>query len=305
MTRYLISRLLQALASLIAMSMLIFVLSRLTGDPAVVLMPDIASPADRQAFRVEMGYDKPSYMQYLVWVWKVMHGDLGMSLAHHLSVAEILSQRISASLELAAAGFAFSLAIGIPIGIYAAAYHNSKFDLVARLFAIFGQAIPGFWLGLILIMIFGVWLQILPAGGRTDVTSVILPAITIGWVTAAGTMRLTRSSMLEVLNTDYVKLARIKGVSETAILWKHALKNAAPVIMTYAGLILFLLLTGTIVTETVFAWPGVGSLMLDAVMQRDFPVVQGAVLFITAIYLLGNLGIDVCYALLNPRVRYS
>ena len=306
MGHYILGRVVQAVVSLLVMSMIIFTLSRLPNDAEYMLLPDDTPPTHRDKVIKELGLDKPLVVQYWIWLWNAAQGDFGNSTSRPaLKVTEIVSQKIPATLKLAGAGYIVSLGLGIPIGIYAAASRGKPIDLVARLFAVLGQAIPGFWLGILLIMTFGVWWPVLPAGGAGGLKHMILPAITIGWVTTAGVMRLTRSSMLEVLDSEYVKLARIKGVSQQSVLWKHALKNAALPVVTYAGLILILFITGVVITETIFAWPGLGRMIFQAVISRDFPVMQGGVLFITAVYLLGNLIIDIIYAFLNPRIRYG
>ena len=306
MGHYILGRALQAVASLFVMSIIIFVLSRLPDDAAFVLLPDDAQPGQLDQITKELGLDKPLVVQYGIWLWNVFQGDLGNSTSRPaLKVTEVVAQKIPNTFKLAGAGYIISLGIGIPIGIYAAAWRGKPFDLASRLFAVLGQAIPGFWLGILLIMTFGVWWPVLPAGGAGGLKHMILPAITIGWVTTAGVMRLTRSSMLEVLDSEYVKLARIKGVSERSVMWKHGLKNAALPVVTYAGLILILFVTGIVITETIFAWPGLGRMMFQAVISRDFPVMQGGVLFITSVYLFGNLLVDIFYAFLNPRIRYA
>ena len=306
MGHYILGRALQAVASLFVMSIIIFVLSRLPDDAAFVLLPDDAQPGQLDQITKELGLDKPLVVQYGIWLWNVFQGDLGNSTSRPaLKVTEVVAQKIPNTFKLAGAGYIISLGIGIPIGIYAAAWRGKPFDLASRLFAVLGQAIPGFWLGILLIMTFGVWWPVLPAGGAGGFKHMILPAITIGWVTTAGVMRLTRSSMLEVLDSEYVKLARIKGVSERSVMWKHGLKNAALPVVTYAGLILILFVTGIVITETIFAWPGLGRMMFQAVISRDFPVMQGGVLFITSVYLFGNLLVDIFYAFLNPRIRYA
>ena len=305
MTRYILSRVLQTIASLLAMSLIVFFLARLSGDPINVILAEDASTAHRAEVRKALHLDDPLYVQYGVWLWGAVRGDLGESHTRGAAVTEMLGQRIPATLQLAGASFLVSLVIGLPIGIYAAAWRGSPFDILARLFAVLGQAVPPFWLGLILMLVFGVWLQILPVAGKSGFTSIIMPAVTLGWLATAGIMRLTRSSMLETLDTEYVKLARIKGVGEGRVLWKHALKNAGLPVLTYTGLVFFFLVSGTIIVETVFAWPGVGQLTFQATVRRDFNVVQGAVLFITAVYLVGNLFLDIAYAYLNPRIRYG
>lgn len=206
---------------------------------------------------------------------------------------------------LAGAGFFLAIAIGLPLGVLSAAYRGRATDVSARVFAILGQSMPSFWLGIMLLMLFPVRLGGLPAGGNSGWTSIILPAITLGWFSTASLLRLTRSTMMETLSSDYVKLARIKGLSERKVIWKHAFKNAALPVLTLASLLLFGLVTGTIIAETVFAWPGMGSLVLSVVVNRDFVVVQALVLVISAMYIFGNLTVDILYAFLNPRIRYA
>lgn len=291
--------------SLFIMSLVVFALSRMTGNLALVLLPETATPAERQAFTIEEGLNRPLVVQYFIWTGNALHGNLGNSVEGGIPVTTELADAIPNSAELALAGFVVSLLIGIPGGIYAAFRHGTGFDHFSRLFATIGLAVPSFWLGIMLIMVFAVRFHVLPAGGKQGPASIVLPALTLGLVTGAGVLRITRSSMLEVLDKDYIKIARIKGVSETAVLWSHALKNAAPVVMTYGGLVLFTLLTGTIVVEEVFAWPGVGTLLFNSVSLRDFPTVQAGVLLVTLVYLIGNFLVDVGYAVLNPRVHFS
>lgn len=306
MIRFILKRLVQAAISLFAMSLFIFLLVRLTGDPGKVLLPLDATPDQFAYLSQQLGLDKPLPEQYVIWIGKMLRGDFGESATRHVPVSQLLEERVPNTISLAAAGFSITLLFGLTLGVYAAARKDGKTDLAARIFGILGQSVPIFWLGLILIMIFAVQLRILPAGGKTDgLASFVLPAITIGWFTTAGLMRVTRSAMLEVLSSDYVKLARIKGVRPSTILWTHALKNAALPVLTYAGLILFGLVTGSIVTETVFAWPGLGTLVVAAVVNRDFNVVQVVVVLISAVYIFGNLAIDVLYAFLNPRIRFG
>ncbi len=287
------------------MSLFIFLLVRLTGDPADVLLPLDAGPDRYQQFYHEYGLDKPLPQQYAIWMGKLLTGDFGVSAARRVPVSQLIMERFPLTLQLAAAGFLVTVLFGLPLGIYSAAWKDGPLDNAARVFAAIGQAVPIFWLGIILILIFSVQLGWLPAGGRGGLESLILPAVTMGWFTTAGLLRVTRSAMLEVLSSDYVKLARIKGVSETKVLWKHALKNAALPIITFGSLIFFTFITGTIVTETVFAWPGLGTLVVQAVLNRDYAVVQVVVLFISAAYLLGNFVVDVLYFYINPRLRFS
>lgn len=306
MIRFILKRLAQGLVSLFAMSLFIFLLVRLTGDPGKVLLPLDATPDQFAYLSQQLGLDKPLPEQYVIWIGKMLRGDFGESAARHVPVAQLLAERVPNTLALAGAGFSVTLFFGLTLGVYSAAKKGGKVDLIARVFGILGQSVPIFWLGLLLIMLFAVQLRLLPAGGKGDgLASFVLPAITIGWFTTAGLMRVTRSAMLEVLSSDYIKLARIKGVRPSAVLWTHALKNAALPVLTYAGLILFGLVTGSIITETVFAWPGLGTMVVAAVVNRDFNVVQVVVVLISAVYIMGNLAIDVLYAFLNPRIRFG
>jgi peptide/nickel transport system permease protein len=305
MGAFVLKRFAQAIVSLLLMSIFIFLLVRLTGDPGHVLLPLDATPEMYVHLEKEMGLDKPLVVQWLTWTSKMIRGDFGISMARHVPVTELMWERFPATLMLAAAGFFVTLVIGLPLGVMSAARRGGFLDVTARVFAVLGQSVPLFWLGIMLMMIFPVRLGILPAGGKSGFTSIILPAVTMGWFTTAGLLRLTRSSMLETLSSEYVKLARIKGLSETRVIWKHAFKNAALPVLTFASLILFIFITGAIVTETVFSWPGVGTLVLQAVKNRDFVVVQALVLVISAIYMFGNLAVDILYAFLNPRIRYG
>lgn len=305
MIRYVLGRLLQAAVSLMYVTLMIFVLVRLTGDPLQVLLPEDASPQQYQEMRELLHLDEPLPIQYFRWMGLLLRFDLGMSTTRRsIPVATVILERLPATLQLASAGFVVAVVLGIAVGVYAAAWRGSWFDSLVRFNAALGQATPAFWIGLLLIMIFGVWLRVLPAGGMGDVRHLILPALAMGWAANSAILRLTRSSMIDALTSEYVKLARIKGVSENAVLWRHALKNAALPVLTYSGLVFLSFLNGAIVTETVFAWPGIGRLVLQAVTARDFPVIQALVLMFSALYILGNFVIDVLYAYLNPRIAY-
>ena len=305
MIRYVIGRLLQAALSLFLISVFVFVLARATGDPAQVLLPMDASAEQYEVLRRNLHLDEPYLKQYYLWISDMLTGDFGTSSTRRVPVNQMLRESVPPSLQLAGAGFAFTIFIGVPLGVYAAAYRGSALDTFSRGFAVMGQAMPGFWLGIILITVFAVVLGWLPAGGKGGLKHLILPAFTIGWFGTAGVMRLTRSSMLEVLHTEYVKLARIKGLVEPKVLWKHAFKNASLPVLTFGGLILFAFVTGALVTETVFSWPGMGTLVLQATVNRDFAVVQIVVMLVSAVYIMGNLVIDILYAYLNPRIRYG
>ena len=306
MARYIIKRSIHALITMVVVSMVVFMIVRLSGDPVEVLVPDEAPAEDYEEMRKLLRLDEHITVQYVIWMRNVLTGDFGESTTQRLPVATLVVERFPATLQLTSLAFAFTLLIGLPIGVYAAAYRGSPLDLFARGFAVMGQALPNFWQGIVFILIFAVWLGWLPAAGREGgIKFLILPAITIGWFPVAGVMRLTRSSMLDVLNSEYVKLARVKGVRESLVLWKHAFKNAALPVLTYSALIIVFMVRGSVIVETVFAWPGVGRLVLEAVYNRDFPIVQAIVLLFASFFITANLLVDITYAYLNPKIRYS
>ena len=294
----------QAIISMFVVSIAVFGVVRLSGDPLQLLLPDEAPPEQYEQMKKLLHLDRPIVVQYGEWISRMAVGDLGTSTSARVPVVKLIRERLPNTLQLAAVAFAFTLAFGLTVGVYAAAFRGTVLDALARGFAVLGQAQPNFWTGIIFILVFAVYLGWLPAGGKSGWESVILPAITLGWLPVAGVMRLTRSSMLQVLNSEYVKLARIKGVNEFQVLWKHSLKNAALPVLTYSSLVFISMITGSIITETVFAWPGIGRLVLTAVVNRDFPIIQGVVLMFSAWYIVGNLLIDITYAYLNPKVRY-
>ncbi|MCZ6788356.1 MAG: ABC transporter permease [Chloroflexi bacterium] len=305
MGNFILGRLLQAVLTLFVVSLFIFLLVRLTGDPKQVLLPIEASIEQYAQLEKALGLDDPLPEQYVRWVGKMLVGDFGTSSSRQIAVSQLLRERFPNTLMLAGSGFFLAIAVGLPLGVLSAAHRGRGTDVSARVFAILGQSMPSFWLGIMLLMLFPVRLGVLPAGGKSGWTSIILPAVTLGWFSTASLLRLTRSTMMETLSSDYVKLARIKGLSERTVIWKHAFKNAALPVLTLASLLLFGLITGTIIAETVFAWPGMGSLVLSAVVNRDFVVVQALVIVISAMYIFGNLTVDILYAFLNPRIRYG
>ena len=283
---------------------IVFFLARLTGDPIALLGGEHMTAELEAELRARYGLDKPLGQQYVIYLGQLARGDFGTSIVSgEPALAQVL-ERWPATLEIGALGILITLALALPIGVYAAAHRGSPLDYLARGFAVLGQAVPGFWVGLIFILVFAVNLRLLPAGGRGGLQHVILPALTTGWFAVAGIMRLTRSSMLEVLGSEYVKLARAKGLPVHVVVWKHAFRNAAIPVLTFTALVVVsLFLTGSIVAETVFSYPGVGSLLIDAVRKRDFPQLQAAVLFLSALYVLVNLGVDFLYGYLDPRIR--
>ena len=305
MSQFILRRFIQALVSMFIVTVFVFGIVRLSGDPLQLILPEEAPPEKYEEMARLLYLDKPIHVQYLRWMSGVLKGDFGTSTRLQVPVSTLIGEGLPNTIQLTAVAFVFTLVVGLTVGIYAAANRGSRLDVISRSVAIIGMAVPNFWLGIILIMIFAVYLGWLPAGGKGDWTSVILPALTLGTFPVAGLMRLTRSSMIEVLDSEYVKLARIKGVKESLVLWKHAFKNAALPVLTFASLYLVLMLRGSVITETVFAWPGIGRLVLDAILNRDFPVVQAVVLMFSSWFIFSNLLLDVLYAYVNPKIRFG
>ena len=305
MNRYLFRRTVQSIFSVLVLVSIVFLLSRLIGDPSVTLLPLEATIEDQAAIRALYGLDQPLYVQYMLFLKQLFTGDFGTAYFWHRPVAELLLDRLPASLELLFASMVVALTFAIVPGVYAAVWRGGRFDLAARTVGSLGGAIPSFWLGLVLIFVFAVWLRILPVSGRDSIASIVLPALTLGWSISGSILRLMRSSMLDVLNREYVKLARIKGVPETSVIWVHAVKNALLPVVTFTGSIMARLLGAAIVVETVFAWPGLGRLLMQAVSVRDFPVIQGIVFTLGAFQILVSVLLDLVYAWINPRIRFA
>ena len=302
---YLIGRVLQTLLSLLVVISIVFFLTRLSGNPVHLLLDVNASERDQQILMHHLGLDKSLAVQYGLYVRNIFVGDFGRSVLTRRPVTEHIWERLPATVELGIVAMLLSVLIGVPLGVYSAVHRGGKLDGAARVFAVLGQSMPTFWLGLMLILLFGVVLRFLPAGGRGGVEHLILPAFTLGYFTSAAILRLTRSAMLEVLGSDYIKFARLKGLHEQVVLWKHGLKNALLPVVTFAVMLFVQFLGGAVVTETVFAWPGLGRLILESITTRDYPIVQAGVLVLSALYLAGNLFVDVLYSYLNPRIRHA
>ncbi len=305
MWRYLASRLLQTLLSMLVVISIVFVLTRLSGNPVKLLLDVNATERDEQILTHYLGLDKPMPVQYAIYVKNIFLGDFGNSVLTRRPVTEHIWERLPATVELGFVAMFMSVLIGVPLGVYSAVRRGSLLDTGARVFAVLGQSMPAFWLGLMLILFFGVVLGVLPAGGRGGLAHLILPAFTLGYFTSAAILRLTRSAMLEVLGSDYIKFARLKGLHEQVVLWKHGLKNALLPVITFAVLLFVQFLGGAVVTETVFAWPGLGRLILESITTRDYPIVQAGVLVLSALYLAGNLFVDMLYGYLNPKIRHA
>jgi peptide/nickel transport system permease protein len=306
MQRYIGIRFLHSLLALWVMSLVVFSLARVTGNPLDVLLPLEAGPEEYERVAKHWGLDKPLYTQYLIFLGKALQGDFGNSWKWqgHTAMGLVL-ERLPATLQLAGLALVISVIIAVPIGVMAAVWKDSPLDSLAKVIALLGQSLPSFWLGIVLMWVFAVQLGWFPTSGRGGLRHMVLPAIALGWFQVAAIMRLLRSSMLEVLDSEFVKLTRIKGLAEWKVIWKHCLRNAAIVPLTYFGIIAGVLMTGSVVTESVFAWPGTGLLVVDAVRARDFQVVQAVVIVFAGVFILTNLLVDVIYAYLDPRIRYQ
>lgn len=303
MRKYIIRRLGYSTISLVLLSLTIFFFVRVTGDPAVLLVEPGASKADLEQIRQQFGLDRPLFVQYGHFVSALVRGDFGQSFYYRTPVLELYLSRLPNSLMLAAAAMTLSLLIGIPSGILAAVRVNGWWDRVGKIFALLGLSLPSFWVGLVMILFFSVYLGWLPSSGAGTVWHLIMPAFALGWFFAAAHMRMTRSSMLEVMGSEYVKLARLKGLPERMVITKHAFKNALIPVLTLAGINLVIMVNVAVIVETVFAWPGIGRLLYEGVAFRDFPVVQATVLLGGVMIVVVNLLVDILYAVIDPRIR--
>jgi peptide/nickel transport system permease protein len=303
MIRFIGLRLVQGLITLFVASFLIFALGRVTGNPADTMLPIEATAADRAAFIARMGLDRPLPVQYWIYLKNAAAGDFGRSLRNNYPVTTLVAEYMSNSLKLASAAMLFVVIVSIPLGVVSAVYRGRAWDKMAMTIALLGQSLPPFWTGIIAVMLFGVLLGWLPTAGIGDWRHYMLPAITMGLTIVAGVVRLLRSSMLEVLDAEYVKLARAKGISEGIVIWKHALRNALIPVVTYIGFMYGLIVAAAITTEVVFSWPGLGRATYEALLTRDFPLLQFAVLAWAALIIAINLVVDIIYVVLDPRIR--
>jgi len=308
MQGYLAKRLLQGLIVLVGASILVFVLVRATGNPALLLLPPDATPADIAALTAQLGLDKPIPEQYAIFVVGALQGDFGTSIQLHRPVVELLGERFPNSMRLGGIALLFAVSIGIPLGTIAAVNRGSALDALARGIAMLGQSIPGFWLAIVLGAIFAGQLKLLPAARADTWQSYILPVTTIVFTgfLLSGTIRFMRSGLLEVLSEDYMRTARAKGLGEVAVLTRHAFKNAAIPLVTFLGFYITLLIGGaSLIVETVFAWPGVGPLLANAVLARDFPIVQAVTLIYVTGFVVISILVDILYAFLDPTIRFT
>jgi peptide/nickel transport system permease protein len=305
MRQFILRRMLYSLVTLLILSMTIFVVVRLTGDPALLMAEPGARPEDLARVRVQWGLDRSWPVQYLSFLKNIVQGELGISFNYRMPVSELYFERLPNSLQLALAATMVSILLGIPAGIVSAVRVDSWWDNVGKIVAIMGLAIPNFWLGLVFILVFAVWLGWFPTSGKGDWQHLLMPAVSLGWYFAASLLRLTRSSMLEVLRSEYVKLARLKGLPESVVVAMHAFKNALVPVFTLAGINLVIMVNAAVVIEVIFAWPGIGRLLYEGIFQRDFPLVQGVVVMIGIMFIVVNLIVDILYAYIDPRIRLT
>jgi peptide/nickel transport system permease protein len=305
MQRYVIRRLLQSVVVLVVLALVVFALARVTGNPADLLLPEDATIEDREHLLHALGLDQPVHVQLRVFLTGALRGDLGTSIRYRQPAVDVFFERLPNTLTLVPLALATAVIVAIPLGLLAAVHRGTIIDRISGTLAVLGIATPSFWLGVVLIYVFSVKLGWLPSARMGGPEHYVLPVITLSGFLVAGMTRLVRSSVLEVLDTEFVKLARIKGLSEMVVIWKHCLRNALIPVVTLFGVFFALMVTGAIVTETVFAWPGVGRLTYEAVIFRDYPLLQAVILLQATIVLCVNLAVDILYAYLDPRVRYA
>ncbi len=306
MQRYILMRLIQSVFTLIGVSIIVFSLARLSGNPLDVLLPDEADDETFERISELWGLNDPWYVQYFTFVKNASRGEFGPSFKWQGRTAmELVLLHLPATLQLAGFSILVSVFLAVPIGVMSAVKKGTMLDTVGKLVALLGQSLPSFWLAIVMIWIFAVKLGWFPTSGRGGFDHMILPGIALGWFSVASFMRLTRSSMLNVLDSEYIKLARIKGLPEWKVIWKHGLKNAAIPPLTVFGAIVVGQMTGSVTIETVFAWPGIGLLALQAVNARDYQVIQAVTMFISVLFIGMNLLIDILYAYIDPRIRFT
>ncbi len=305
MQRFLVRRLIITIITLLAVSLVIFIMARASGDPRTLMLDELSTEDQWEELGELLGLDRPYYQQYGIFIKDMVTGDFGQSIKERRPAIEVIGERVLATLELGAAAFLFSVVVGIPLGILSSVQRGSLLDQFGKVVALIGQSAPPFWIGIMFIFLFAVKLGWVPPSGRHDWNSIFLPAITLGWFFVASQLRLIRSAMLDVLDSEYVKLARAKGVSPRSVIWKHALRNAMIPPLTFAGVTMGSLVAGSLTTEVVFAWPGLGQLAVQALWAYDYPLLQGIVVVFTLIYVAASFLVDVLYGYIDPRIRYG
>lgn len=303
MLPYVIGRLVQACLSLFVIVSIVFLLTRLSGDPAALYAQDAVSDEVYEAIRARLGLDRPIWEQYAIFLRDAATGDLGDSWRFNRSAVAVTLEHLPATFMLAGSAFTIAVIVGIPLGVVSALYRGTWVDRFGKLVALVGQAVPTFWLGLMLILLFAVQFGLLPTGGRGGLSHLIMPALALSGFSMAAITRVTRSAVLDELDQDYVRTARAKGLSNSKVVVRHALRNAWIPVVTIMGLLLSGLLGGSVVTEQVFSWPGIGRLAVQSIEFRDFPVIQAVVLLTASVYLLINLAVDLLYGAIDPRIR--
>lgn len=305
MQRYILLRVLQGIVTLLALSVVVFLLSRTAGDPVLLLVGTEVSAEEMEEVREDLGLNRPLVVQYWDYLTDIVQGDFGEAITARQPVSELIWDRFPATLRLAAVTMAFAFPVGVVLGVLCAVRRNKPTDLIGRTAAVIAQSLPSFWVGIVLILLFSVTWELLPASGTGGPDHYVLPVISLGGFILAGITRLTRSSMLEVLGSEYIVFARARGTPELQIVFKQALRNAAIPVVTFAAVLFGFLLMGSIVIETVFSWPGLGRLAYQSIGSRDFPVIQAIVLLYGAMFVFLNLAADILYAWLDPRIRYG
>jgi peptide/nickel transport system permease protein len=306
MRAYILRRVAQSALTLLGVSVLVFVILRvLPGDPARMLLPDGAPESAVAELNRQLGLREPLIVQYGLFLRSVAHGDFGQSFQYRAPALRVVLERLPATVHLTVAAMLVTIAAGVSLGIGTAVRRGTRYDVAGTILAVLGQSLPNFWLGIMLILLFGVALRWLPTSGFAGWTSLVLPAVTLAAFPTALVARLTRSSMLEILNRDYIRTGRAKGLAERSVVLRHALRNAAIPVLTVIGLQIGALLGGAVITESVFAWPGMGKLIVDAIFFRDFPVVQTVLILSATVFVGINLLVDLLYTVIDPRIRYS
>jgi peptide/nickel transport system permease protein len=305
MKKYVFMRLIRAVITVLGVSIIVFLLVHLSGDPVALMLPPEATQEDHDRMSHLLGFDRPLYWQYWIFVSGAVQGDFGKSVRWGRPCIAIFMERFPNTLILAVASMMWALLIGLTVGIFSAVTVGRWFDNFGKILALLGQAVPVFWLGLMLMLLFSVKLRWLPTSGMGGLNHLVLPSLTLGALFAAAITRLTRSTMLDVMDSEYIKMARIKGVPEMFVVVKHAFKNAMIPVMTMAALNFIVLINGAVITETIFTWPGIGRLIVEAIFARDYPVVQTVLLIASSLFVFANLVVDILYAYIDPRIRYQ
>lgn len=303
MKRYIVIRLFQTIITLLILSAVIFALVRMSGDPVLLMLPESATQEDYQYMKEQLGLARPIYQQYGIFLLNAFRGDFGKSIRTRKPVMTSIGETLPNSLKLVTVSFIIGFALSIPLGVLAAVKKGTAWDNFARLVTGLGQSLPTFWVSLMMLQVFVIWLELLPSSGMDSWLHYLMPATSLGIFLMSGVARLLRSSMLDVLDSEYIKMARIKGVKESVVVWKHALRNSLLSVVSFGGMYIAIMVTGAILVETVFAWPGFGRLAYSSIVNQDFPLIQGVVLTAGAVVMIANFVTDILYAYLDPRIR--